>query len=174
MAISQEDILEVKNKMASLLGQKLLIVTVDDDGIFHFEFGTEVIPIRQNESLSENQLAPENGGKWHLSIDLCAWRIERDNILLAGSSDEEPHLEAVLKELEGKTLISVDLFQPLWDTLFSFEGGFSLHTFSVSSEGEVHWLLFFSDGHVLNIGPGTSWSYDRNTEPHLDPGVTHS
>ena len=167
MKISQADLLEVQTKLSPMLGQKPWGAAIDENRCLSFELGERIQHPAQPESLPSGDRTARDGGEWHLLIYSCVWRIEKDGRMLAGLDIQEPEMKAILEALENKALVSVELSPPLWDTSFVFEDGFTLRTFSVYTEEEIHWQLFAPDGNVLSLGPGTSWSYTSCSElPH--------
>lgn len=105
-------------------------------------------------------------GVWHFWIYMCAWRIEKNDKILAGAEDSRSRIGAALKSLDGQRLTSVNIVSPFLDTLFTFENSLKLRTFSRDSQEDgEHWMLFTPDDNVLALGPGASWSYHKSSEP---------
>jgi hypothetical protein len=106
-------------------------------------------------------------GEWHFYIDNVAWRLETPDDVVAGSEDHsEEVIDVALQQLENKTLLSVEITLPCFDTIIRFEDDFILRLFPRFSEESRHWE-FFTPGHkVLIIGPGSNWDYRASNVPY--------
>jgi len=51
-----------------------------------------------------------------------------------------------------------------------FGGGVLLRLFPVHTREYLHWALLTADGHSLEIGPGTTWSYRHLAGPGASAG----
>jgi hypothetical protein len=99
-------------------------------------------------------------GTWHLWLYGCAWRLEHDQDVLAGSDDERDVMEVAINALDGLVLQEIRVRAPALDATWTFENGYQLQLFPMSAQQGEHWLIFLPDGNVLNIGPGNSWSVE--------------
>lgn len=99
-------------------------------------------------------------GAWHLWVYGCAWRIERDKEVLAGSDDEREVMAPAIEALNGLVLQEITVDAPALDALWTFSNGYRLRLFPMSARQGEHWMLYLPDGNVLSIGPGSSWSVE--------------
>ena len=98
-------------------------------------------------------------GEWHLWIYMCAWRIDKGNRALVGSSDSRKKIESVLKKIDGKELISFDIKRSL-DAVLVYNGKYELRIFSINTEDQDQWMIYTPDKNVLTVGPGNKCSYE--------------
>ncbi|MFE9423622.1 hypothetical protein ACFYNO_11750 [Kitasatospora sp. NPDC006697] len=100
-------------------------------------------------------LPPDTGGfvhgRWHLWIQMAAWRLETADRVIAGSEDQG--LQQALSRLEGRPLTAVTIQPPSLAAVFDFDG-LRLVTFPIyrsdPEDGEFdHWLLWLGNGEVL-------------------------
>lgn len=141
-----KDLQQIETLIAPLLQQPAWGVRLGVGSFVTVEFGAPVV----------REGRPH--GEWHLWVYCCAWRLETPTAVLAGSEDERPKLEEAVKNLEGRTLLSVELMAPSLQATLLFDTGLRLHLLPVTSEEYEHWLLYLPDGNVLVIGPGSSWA----------------
>ncbi|HBE20391.1 MAG TPA: hypothetical protein DEG17_25005 [Cyanobacteria bacterium UBA11149] len=164
MTITEADIQKIQTHIAPLLGQKPWHVSIGVGSFITFDFGT---PIPRKFLHKGNPLPAR--GEWHLWIYMCAWRLEKEDEVLAACEDSQQQMEGAVKSMEGLALQSIQLLPPAWDTIFTFEDGIVLRTFSIysdcSEEGVDNWLLFTPGDNVLSIGPGSTWSYGSSSAP---------
>jgi len=149
MAVTKNDIQEIQNTLAPLLGRTAWGVSLGIGSFITLEFG---VPI-------SGEASKHTHGEWHLWIYYCAWRLEQGDQILAGSEDPRPKMEAAVRQLEGLDLQAVDLALPALDTAFTFSNSFVLRIFPVYSDDHEHWMLYTPDNKVLVLGPSTNWSY---------------
>src|SRR5205823_12339067 len=89
----------------------------------------------------------------------CAWRLEWNNSVIAGSEDGEPNRGST-ELLLGQTLMRAEVFAPALDMTLFFSEGVSLRFFSTRNdvseqEGEsTQWRLYGPKGYYLSVGPG--------------------
>lgn len=101
-------------------------------------------------------------GEWRLRLEVCAWRIDKNDRPLAGSFDSEKHVKNHLKLLKSKKMLKCEILNRSLDTKFYFEDGLSLFLFSCFSDPESeyeHWILSTPDRYALVIGPGDKITY---------------
>lgn len=172
MTLSQDDSVTIQEKLAPLILKKERVwQPMQTIGSFlTFQFGAKVpldfIESKRLERLRKRRKSPlPDWGEWCLSIHRCAWRIEKDNEVLAGAEDTRPQIEAALQLLDRKVLISVEIMSLFLDTLFTFEDNLKLRTFSRNVKDGVHWKFFTPDDNVLSLGPASNWSYHKSYEP---------
>ena len=157
----------IQSKIAPLIGQRAWQPNQGIGSFLTFEFGTKVPrkPIK-SKLLKRIRKGPQlDRGEWHLWIYMCEWRIEKGSEILAGSEDDHSKVEIALQSFNNKTLTSMEILSSFLDTLFIFEDEVNLRTFSRDSKECEHWMLFTPDENVLSLGPGSSWSYSKSSEP---------
>lgn len=157
-----QDILEI---IYPLLGQKPWNASLGHGSFITFDFGRS---IPQKPAKSPKANPSRDRGEWRIWIYSCAWRIEQHNTVLAGSNDSKEKMASAIKRLEGASLNSVEFTSPSLDTVFQFEEGLILRTFSIDFEECDHWLLFVPPNNVLVLGPGESWSFRSAGHPSPD------
>jgi len=142
--------------VAPLLGLNAWDVRLGVGSFITAEFGNVVPPKRARQRAH---------GEWHLWIMHAAWRIEQGDTTLAASEDPRPKLKAAVENLNGRSLLSLDILAPSLDTLFGFDGGLWVRLFSLYSEEYEHWQLFVPGGNVLVVGPNATWSFHDASLP---------
>ena len=159
----------IQEQLLPLIGKRVWQPMQNSGSFLTFEFGAKVFPKSIKSKLLERIRGPRpipDRGEWHLWIYMCAWRIEKGSEVLAGSEDDRPKIKAALQFFENKAIFSVEILSRSLDTLFAFEDGLTLHTFSMYPEECKHWVLFTPGGNVLSLGPGSSWSYGKSNDPN--------
>lgn len=146
--ITERDIEAVKSKVEPILGQKPWNVSLGNGSFLTMNFGREV----------SFKSKVDTKGEWYLWVYCCAWRLEKNDRVLAASEDSRSKLEAAIKTLEDLSVQSIELLKPAWDTVFTFDEGIILRLLTIHSEAYEHWMLFMPDNYVLIIGPGTEWT----------------
>jgi hypothetical protein len=156
MSITEIEISKIQQKIATLIGLKAWGVSLGTGSFITLEFG---------DALSPDKDTGRQHGEWHLWIYCSTWRLEKENVILAGSEDSRLILDDAIKQLEGVVLRSVNIAAPAFDTVFEFEESMRLCVFPVSFHDDAeHWMLYTPDGSVLTLGPGISWSYKKPSE----------
>jgi hypothetical protein len=153
-----KDIQEIQAKIKPVLGQKAWGVSLGHGSFITLNFG-KVRKFLLKEKEGENSI-----GEWHLWVYNCAWRLEKDNDVLAASEDSRSKLEIAIQILEGLAIHSINIFEPAWDATFTFEQNVTLRLFSLYSEEYEHWILYMPDEQVFVFGPGTEWSCVKEDE----------
>jgi hypothetical protein len=154
MSVTEQDIREIQSNVAPLLGKKAWGVALGVGSFVTLEFG-EPRPLATGEG---------QRGEWHLWVYCCAWRLETESEVLAGSEDPREHLAEAVRRLEGLVLERIEVLAPSLESTLTFEGGMRLRLFPLIFAGEYeHWLLYTPEGDVLSIGPGTSWSLEKSS-----------
>ncbi|MFJ3788783.1 hypothetical protein [Kitasatospora sp. NPDC090091] len=138
------DLPETHRRIGPLLGQPAWDVRRGIGSFVTMEFGEPLPPDRSGRVY----------GRWHLWIQMAAWRLETADRVLVGSEDQG--LEEALTRLEGRPLTSVVIKPSTLETRFDFDG-LRLETFPMyrrdGEEGELdHWLLWLGTGEVLVAG----------------------
>jgi len=101
--------------------------------------GTSLIGITYNENKLPVFHFEEN---LDLSLDSCAWRLEKDgNYVLGCLDDNAEKIEQALSHIVGKTLEQIDIANPMLDARFQFNGGFVLKTFSCCHTSQ-QWTIY--------------------------------
>jgi hypothetical protein len=151
MPLTEEDMLEIRNRISSLLGMKAWGISLGVGSFITIEFGKALSPEKDTE---------RQHGEWHLWIYCAAWRLETEREVIVGSEDPRSIIEDSIQGLNGASLNSVVISGPAFDTVFEFEGSKKLRVFPLSSHQDCeYWMLYTPDGRVLTIGPGTTWTF---------------
>ena len=103
----------------------------------------------------------EPRGEWYFWIQVCAWRLNKNNKPLCASSDSERRfIEETLAKLNNKKLLQVSVLNDNFDLEMLFENNLRLLLFSHTTQEYEHWMLYTPDSHVFIAGPGNKWSYE--------------
>ncbi|MGL4338898.1 MAG: hypothetical protein ACRCSP_00530 [Rhodoglobus sp.] len=94
-------------------------------------------------------------GEYQLWVYCSAWRIQSKDAVLASSEDPRDFLKKAVVALDGQLLSAVSIDYPSLSTVFEFEGGLTLATFSIFSKDYEHWMLYCPDKLVLTAGPAS-------------------
>lgn len=148
-----EDSTRIRALIAPLLGRVAWDVALGYSTFITLEFG------------EPREVDGHTHGAWHIWVYGADWRLEEHDRILAGSSDDREKQAAAVKRLEGLALQAIDVLPPALDTVLTFDDGVTLRLFATYSADMDHWMLFMPNGHVLTLGPGTSWSYRPGSEP---------
>lgn len=97
-------------------------------------------------------------GEWHVWVYCSAWRIETGTSVVASSEDPRETLENAVRVLDGRVLTGVQIEQPSLSTVFTFDDGTVLRTFTIFTAGYEHWMVYLPGGEVITAGPGTELS----------------
>jgi hypothetical protein len=185
MPVNQQDIQTIEELLAPALGEKTWGLKLSETGWYiSLEIGDPTPVIGD-----PNRIV----GKWHLFTYACAWRLEKDGSVLAGSMDvptfvpsleddpdgsllaeikeQRSKIEQALQSLNGVTLQSIKVQRPAFDTILTFNDGVILYFFSMvffgNEDGSVtwrHWSIYIPVGQILIIGPGTTWSVKKYSQ----------
>jgi hypothetical protein len=116
----------------------------------HLEFGAKVLritPLRPRLGLTLEQMRYE--GEIDLFVQ-CAWRLERSQTVLCGSTDADrndgPMVQG-LKELAGRTVLAAEIERSIPDLTVSFDGGLRLKVFCDQTN-----LVTNDDNYSLRVG----------------------
>ena len=154
--ITDKDINDIKEIVHSLVGQVSWEAKLGYGSFLTFNFGKLLPPDKRSLVI----------GEWHLWIRYCAWRIETDIEVIAGSEDEDDALlDKNVKRLQNVPIVKFDITKPALETTIHFSNALRLRLFPVYStlESEAdNWLLFTPDEKVLKVGPGANWSHQKS------------
>lgn len=145
----------LKDILSRIQGLKSYNIKLGHGSFLTIDFGE---PIEINVKTKKG-IEKFTRGEWHLWIYMCAWRIDKDNKALAGSSDSRNKIESVLKKIDGKELISFRLKHSL-EAVLVFHGKYELRMFSINTEDQDQWMIYTPDKNVLTVGPGDKCSYE--------------
>jgi len=98
-------------------------------------------------------------GEWRLWIYMCAWRIDKGRVPVAGCEDSREKIEASLSELSIRKLNKIEILNNAFDVAFIFEDDMELHLFSFYTKEKKQWMLFTPENKTFTAGPGCEWSY---------------
>jgi hypothetical protein len=80
-------------------------------------------------------------GEWTLTSDKILWRVESNGRAVGGSEDDRSTMEAAVRELQGKTLISSQSMEPSGDSILTFSDGVILRAFALLTNSNTQWEL---------------------------------
>lgn len=156
--LTSDEMAEIQSIINPVLGARAWGVALGIGSFVTINFGARL------ETDARSQFSQ---GEWHLWIQHCVWRVEKDNSVVIGSEDPRSSLKETIKIIEGLALQSVSINVHSFETTFSFDKDTNLTAFPVSYWGEdEYWWLFTPKSKVLVAGPGMNWSYenaDRNS-----------
>jgi hypothetical protein len=78
-------------------------------------------------------------GEWHFLVEMCHWRIETKDSILAGSDDEQELIDGAFSDLELGYVESVAALSPSHDLEIVFSSGICIRTFTTSAAGKEQW-----------------------------------
>ena len=89
-------------------------------------------------------------GEWHFLIEMCHWRIEKRDMLIVGSEDDQELIDCEFASLELGQLEEGNSSAPSYDLHLVFSSGMQLRTFSASAAKTdwTQWMLFCPDDNV--------------------------
>jgi len=87
--------------------------------------------------------------EWELFVKRGCWRIDIDTRILAACEDEYDVMLNGLKSLEGSRLSNIHIEKPALDTHFTFDNGYSLHLYAISSEDDSNWTIFGNEVTII-------------------------
>ena len=119
------------------------------------------------KTVAEARLSPLGGDWINISlggaliwINMTAWLLESGSDFILACEDALDYIHAMIAELDGRPLTSLDV-SPLLDLTLDFNG-IRLITFSTSSRADIkHWSVQMTSGYTLFAGPGRSWSLEQ-------------
>jgi hypothetical protein len=160
------DVEEISEIVRPLLGISSWSAHVGHGSFLTIEFGAA------QETTHRRDGTTITHGEWHLWIYLSAWRVETLDAVLGASEDSRDRMTAAAAALNGRPLVGVDVSHPSLQTTFRFEGDHVLRVFPIYTSGERdvrHWMLYAPGDMILNVGPGSRWSYHRSDRPDPPP-----
>jgi hypothetical protein len=118
-----------------------------------------------------NMTPPYSSGEYALFVD-CAWRLEREGNVLAGSHDRAPN-KGHASILSGQKLVLARVLPPALDVTLQFSGGIVLHLFTTCNDVTVedeftHWRLYGPARYYLGAGPGMTYSVQSPSQGGKD------
>lgn len=157
MSILQKDIVTIKNILLPVVGKKA-------SRPYPITYGSH-ISVDFGEQSQNEQSPKEMQEKWRLFTNMCEWRLEKDNKVLVGSEDHHSRINTALQQLDGLNLLNIDIQLQTLDTVFHFTGSIDLRIFTAKfiDDDSPHWIFYFlTDQSKLEIGPGLTWSIQKN------------
>jgi hypothetical protein len=124
---------EFDAKLSLLTGQECwsVIAGSGTGSTIHLAFGRRIprrVPVN-NSILSEAERIYE--GEFDLFVE-CAWRLERSNVVLCGSTDDDRNdgpMVIGLQQVVGGVVASVEVSKPIPDLILRFTGDLCLRVF---------------------------------------------
>ncbi len=78
-------------------------------------------------------------GEWHFLVEMCHWRIDMQDAVLAGSDDQQAKIDSSFALLRLGAIENIDALAPSRDLHVSFSSGIRLTTFSATAAPEEQW-----------------------------------
>ena len=94
----------------------------------------------------------EHRPEWFFWVMMSFWRLVVNDETIAHCEDDRDYLREVLKVIENKSLLKVEVLSDKNDLQLSFEGGIILHLISNLEENEEdfkQWMLFTPERKTL-------------------------
>lgn len=153
-------------ELASTLFQNLLEtkptrVKLGHGSFITMDFGRDISEVYNTRSGPKTR----SFGEWHFWIYMCAWRIDKARMPVAGCEDSREKIEASLSELSIRKLKKVEILNNAFDAKFIFGEDMELHLFSFYTEESEQWMLFTPENKTFTAGPGIQWSYSDSDKP---------
>ena len=121
-------------------------------------------PKKVRELLARRQVFVH--GQWHLWLMYCDWVVQKKDKRL-GDSRTKTSARRAADFLNGQKLIRFSIAPDSVETVFKFDLGATLKTFSYDTRGE-QWLLFDPSRKVLVLRADGRYSYGRADVPTKD------
>jgi len=112
--------------------------------------------------LGEKILNERNGvvyGEWHLWIQCCAWRIDKNKKMWIGSEDNRESIINKINLLSNLQLQRLQINRYNLSATLYFTDEIILRLFPFITEEYEHWVLFTPSNKVLIAGPGNNYSF---------------
>jgi hypothetical protein len=95
-------------------------------------------------------------GEWHFLVEMCHWRIEKGDVLIVGSDDDQKFIDDKFASLELGNVEEAQSLGPSYDLRLVFSSGIRLITFSTAAAAndETQWLFFCPDENVWVVKAG--------------------
>jgi hypothetical protein len=103
---------------------------------------------------SQSPVPPETHprGEFGLWCDQFEWRIEQGGHVIAGSEDDRTAMDAGIRGINGKSLVSGGMSSS-GDSILMFSDDLILRTFVVTTEEDARWNFRDQQGGYSHIGP---------------------
>ena len=88
-------------------------------------------------------------GEWWLLIEFCRWRLQTADAPVVTSEASEAEIEQAIRQIDGEKLVGVEIDPAAGTSLFRFDLGGTLATWSDEPRDE-QWSLHRPDGSVLS------------------------
>ena len=134
----------VPEPFRSLIGQRTNGCWLGYGSVLFLEFGTRTSP---------DDLRNHPSGEWILWCDQILWRIEPGDRVLAGSEDDRDTMEAAVRQMNGRALVSGEMDPDSGDSVLTFSENLVLRTFVLTSEEDARWNLRHENSESVMIGP---------------------
>lgn len=106
-----------------------------------------------------------DGGTWSLWTRWSAWRVEIEEQIVMGSSDEGLGESKGLASCLDQIKVLQAAITAQSDLVVQFVGGVTLKVFPDVSEDKELWILFAPDGMALAANPHKGCEYSRSDLP---------
>ena len=113
----------------------------------------------QPQTLRDGRAHPS--GEWGLRNDQIEWRIEQRGRVIAGSEDDRATIESGVRQMDGKTFVSGEIFQSPGDSVLTFSDGLVLRTFVITSEEDSRWIFRDRQGKYFHLGPARAYPEEQ-------------
>ena len=118
--------------------------------MFRMHFGDPHLVVREPTARLRTRLVvPE--GEWHLSIELCGWRIFREAQQLAHSESSQNEMDRAVAYLDGQSLTDVPSLhdEGYWQFSFDLGGTLTILPYEDFQADEEQWLLYQPDEWII-------------------------
>ncbi len=105
------------------------------------------------ERTRPDDLKQHRSGEWSLWSDQILWRIEQIDRVLAGSEDGREKMEAAVRQIDGRVLVSGEIDPDSGDSVLTFSQDLLLRTFVLTTEEDPRWNLRYEDSESVMVGP---------------------
>jgi hypothetical protein len=152
MASALVMIVQPTNLFVLLVGQTAQGCWLGYGSVLFPEFGATQPP-RERETHPRGELG--------LSCDLIEWRIEQRDNVLVGSEDDRVTMESGIRQIDGRSLVSAEVFRHSGDSVLTFSDDLVLHTFVISSEEDARWNFRDRKDNYFHLGPDRAYPEEQ-------------
>jgi hypothetical protein len=134
---------EIRDSLKNIIGEKCWDASNIITGTLLMYFGDVLL---KDVSLSEDiDIMPV--GQYEILI-WCEWRLDNKNEILCSSGSSDETIARTVFQLIGDTVVGIEIFPPVWDTIITFSSGKTLKIFCdyvQNYDGFTNWTIRIKD-----------------------------
>lgn len=158
------------NTIEGLRGKPCWSVQISGVGsLANLHFGAK-IPRQQDQIMAHPDFKIDvderiNQGEIVLYLEECPWRVDSPSAVLCSWMDEnetDGRLVEGLMQLKGLNVVDVQVIQPAFDLIITFEGGLVLRVFPDQANPEE------GDNYAVNLSDGTTYILSAHSTLYIE------